>query len=67
MICVPTQQLCLILHGLYPGDHLFVILLVHIGAINLHNPEDTDVILTTSDNVSVFPVMVAKYVTSMEG
>ena len=67
MISVPTQQLCLIFHGLYPGHHLLVILLVHIGSVDLHNPEDTDVILTTSDNVSVFLVMVAKYVTSMEG
>ena len=52
MICVPTQQLCLILHGFYPRDHLLVILLVHIDSIDLHNSEDTDVILTTSDAVS---------------
>ena len=52
MICVPTQQLCLILHGLYPRDHLLVILLVHICSIDLHNSEDTDVILTTSSAVS---------------
>ncbi len=52
MICVPTQQLCFILHGLYPRDHLLVILLVHICSIDLHNSEDTDVILTTSSAVS---------------
>ena len=45
MISIPTKQLCLIIHGLYPRDHLFVILLVHIGSVDLHNSERTDVIL----------------------
>ena len=35
---IPTQQFCLVFNGLNPGDHLLVILMVHIGSIDLHNP-----------------------------
>ena len=51
MIAAPTQQFCLILHGLYPRDHLLVILLVHIGSVDLHNSDETDVILITVNRI----------------